>query len=155
MHYDAAAQDASEHRIAQCRYKTRAFSIGIKHTVYFLKKTTETLCSSVSQRPLDLSQHCEFTGHLSIRAVAFTVAFIITLQSCHHATCSLCCTVRARPPVNLSTHGAGDGGRRLSWSSPYPSSSSLNKNITYQLSHRTDTQDNWTVSIKHTVHTPL
>uniref|UniRef100_A0A8C4DT71 Fibronectin type-III domain-containing protein n=1 Tax=Dicentrarchus labrax TaxID=13489 RepID=A0A8C4DT71_DICLA len=101
--------NASEHRRFQCRYKTRAFSIGIKHTVFFLKEKTETICSSVPHRPLNLSQH-----------------------------------LRARPPVNLSTHVEGDGGQRLTWSSSYPSTSSLNKNITYQLSYRTETQDNWT-----------
>ncbi|KAM6965943.1 cytokine receptor common subunit beta [Tautogolabrus adspersus] len=102
-----AAEDASEHMMVECRFKTRAFSIGIKHTVFFLDK--ETLCSSVPSRTLDLSQH-----------------------------------LRARTPENLSTHDEGDGSRRLSWSSPYPSSSSLNKHITYQLSYTTDTQDNWT-----------
>ncbi|XP_068575073.1 cytokine receptor common subunit beta [Cebidichthys violaceus] len=107
--YGAEVQDASEPRTVQCRYETRVFSIGIIHTVFFLKKKTLTFCSSVPHKLLDLSEH-----------------------------------LRARPPVNLSTRGAGDGGRRLSWSSPYPSSSSLNKHITYQLSYRTDRQDNWT-----------
>uniref|UniRef100_A0A3Q3VL98 Fibronectin type-III domain-containing protein n=1 Tax=Mola mola TaxID=94237 RepID=A0A3Q3VL98_MOLML len=51
--------------------------------------------------------------------------------------------LRARPPVNLSTHDAGNGGRLLRWHSPYPSSSSLNQNITYQLSYRRDGEDNW------------
>ncbi|KAF3846697.1 hypothetical protein F7725_003775 [Dissostichus mawsoni] len=101
------AEDEREHRTVQCRYETRAFAIGIKHTVFFLENNT--LCSSVPHKPLDLSQH-----------------------------------LRARPPVNLSSHDGGDGGRRLSWSSPYPSSSSLNRNLTYQLSYRTHGQDNWT-----------
>ncbi|KAK5885288.1 hypothetical protein CesoFtcFv8_019015 [Champsocephalus esox] len=102
-----ALEDGREHRTVQCRYETRTFSIGIKHTVFFLENNT--LCSSVPHTPLDLSQH-----------------------------------LRARPPVNLSCHDGGDGGRRLSWSSPYPSSSSLNRNLTYQLSYRTHGQDNWT-----------
>ncbi|KAL3054136.1 hypothetical protein OYC64_006465 [Pagothenia borchgrevinki] len=104
------AEEEREHRTVQCRYETRVFSIGIKHTVFFLENNT--LCSSVPHKPLDLSQH-----------------------------------LRARPPVNLSSHDGGDGGdggRRLSWSSPYPSSSSLNRNLTYQLSYRTHGQDNWT-----------
>lgn len=63
--------------------------------------------------------------------------------------------MRAQPPDNLSTRDTGDGGRLLSWSSPYPSSSSLNQNITFQLSYRTDGQDSWKVSIKHSVHTLL
>lgn len=73
-----AAQDgANEKRTVQCIYKTRAFAIGIKHTVYFLHTSTETLCSSASKRLLDLSQHCEFTGHPWLRTLTFTVALII------------------------------------------------------------------------------
>lgn len=105
--YGAAVQEASEYRTVQCRYNTRTFSIGINHTVFFLKE--KTLCSSDPHKPLELLQH-----------------------------------LRARPPVNLFTHDAGDGGRQLSWSSPYPPSSSLNQKIMYQLSYRTETQDNWT-----------
>lgn len=105
--YGDEDQDTSEHRTVQCRYETPAFSIGIKHTLFFLKnQKAPTLCTS---GPHDLSQH-----------------------------------LRARPPANLSTHGAADGGRWVSWSSPYPSSSSLNKHISYQLSYRTDRQDTWT-----------
>uniref|UniRef100_A0A4W6D309 Fibronectin type-III domain-containing protein n=1 Tax=Lates calcarifer TaxID=8187 RepID=A0A4W6D309_LATCA len=105
--YNPPKQD--EHGTVHCKYDARAFSIGIKHTVFFLKNKSLTVCSSVQNKPLDLSQ-----------------------------------LLRARIPVDLSTHDAGDGGRRLSWSSPYPSSSSLNKNLTYQLSYRTVKQDNWT-----------
>ncbi|KAI4822241.1 hypothetical protein KUCAC02_007800 [Chaenocephalus aceratus] len=65
-------------------------------------------------------------------------------SSVPHTPLDLSHHVRARPPVNLSCHDGGDGGRRLSWSSPYPSSSSLNRNLTYQLSYRTHGQDNWT-----------
>ncbi|XP_070704280.1 cytokine receptor common subunit beta [Pempheris klunzingeri] len=107
--YGAAVEDASEHRTVQCRYKTQAFAIGNKHTVFFLKRKTEALCSSITHRPLDLSQH-----------------------------------LRALPPATLSTHDADGRGRRLTWSSPYPSSSSLNKNLKYQLSYRADREDNWT-----------
>ncbi|TNN46817.1 Interleukin-3 receptor class 2 subunit beta [Liparis tanakae] len=107
---------ASERRTARCRYETRAFSIGIEHAAFFLEDRAPTPGCPAPRRLLDLSLH-----------------------------------LRASPPVNLSTHGAGDGGRLLTWSSPYPSSSSsssssssLNKHITYQLSYRTDRQDNWT-----------
>lgn len=62
----------------------------------------------------------------------------------------LCFTVRAKPPVGLSFDDAGDRGWRLTWSSPYPSSSSLNKNITYEISYRKDRQSDWTVSPKCT-----
>ncbi|KAM7386532.1 hypothetical protein PAMA_009236 [Pampus argenteus] len=103
--YGAAVRHADRHTAVQCRYNTRMFAIGIKHTVFFLKNKTLALCS-VPNRTLDLSQH-----------------------------------LRVHPPVDLSTHDAGDGGRRLIWSSPYPS---LSKNLTYQLSYRPDRQDNWT-----------
>lgn len=59
MRDDAAAQDATENRTVHCRYNTDLFAIGIKHTVFFLKNETESICS-VRHEPLDLSQHCEF-----------------------------------------------------------------------------------------------
>ncbi|XP_034449580.1 cytokine receptor common subunit beta isoform X1 [Hippoglossus hippoglossus] len=95
----------------QCRYETRAFSIGGKHTVFFLENETQTVCSSVPHKPLDLSQH-----------------------------------LRARPPADLSAHDPGDGGRWLSWSSPYSSSSSSSwiGNLSYQLSYRPEQHDHWT-----------
>ncbi|XP_040917904.1 cytokine receptor common subunit beta [Toxotes jaculatrix] len=102
-------QIQDEPGMVQCTYKTKAFSIGIHHTVFFLKNDTQTICSPVQHKPQHLSQY-----------------------------------LRARPPVDLSTHDTGDGGRQLSWSSPYPPSSSLNKNLTYQLSYRTDRRDTWT-----------
>uniref|UniRef100_A0A665WSM0 Interleukin-3 receptor class 2 subunit beta-like n=1 Tax=Echeneis naucrates TaxID=173247 RepID=A0A665WSM0_ECHNA len=105
-----------DHRTVQCRYNTRAFSIGIEHTVFFVEKETLTACSSVPRRFLDLSQQ-----------------------------------LRTRTPKGLSTYEAADGSRWLSWSSPYASSSSLNKNLTYQLSYRADTQDHWsTVNVTNT-----
>ncbi|XP_036945970.1 cytokine receptor common subunit beta isoform X2 [Acanthopagrus latus] len=99
-----------EHRTVRCRYETKLFVMALNHTVFFLENKTEALCTSGSNKTLDLSQH-----------------------------------LRARPPVDLTVRDAGDRGRRLSWSSPYPSTSSLNKNITYQLSYRTDGEDIWTV----------
>lgn len=68
---------------------------------------------------------------------------------CKPLFCSFCFTVRAKPPVGLSFTDAGDGSRRLTWSSPYPPSSSLNKNITYQVSYRGDGESHWVVSIRH------
>ncbi|XP_041634329.1 cytokine receptor common subunit beta isoform X2 [Cheilinus undulatus] len=105
--HGATDEDESGHRMVQCRYKTHAFAIGIKHTAFFLDKKTP--CSPVQSRLLDLSQH-----------------------------------LRTRTPVNVSTQEAGDEGQQLSWSSPYPSSSSLSENITYQLGYRMGTEDNWT-----------
>ncbi|KAK2833726.1 hypothetical protein Q5P01_017615 [Channa striata] len=90
-----------------CTFKDSALSIGVKHTMYFLRNDSN--CLSVPRTPVGLSQH-----------------------------------LRTRTPEDLSTHDAGDGGRRISWSSPYPSSSPLSKNLTYQLSFRTDRQNSWT-----------
>lgn len=61
----------------------------------------------------------------------------------------MCFTVKAKPPVGLSFRDAGDGGWRLTWSSPYPPSSSLNKNITYEVSYQGDGESHWVVSIRH------
>ncbi|KAM8844615.1 cytokine receptor common subunit beta isoform 2-T2 [Spinachia spinachia] len=102
-------EECAPHGTSQCRYKTGAFSIGIKHTVFFVQDKMLTPCSSVRHKPRERP-----------------------LQ------------LRTRPPVNVSTRGAGDAGRRLVWSSPYPSSSTLNEGIAYQLSYRTDRQDDWT-----------
>lgn len=76
----AAIKDASERGTAQCRYETREFAIGVTHTVFFIKNNTETPCSSVPHKPLDLSQHCEFTWHLSIVTVTLTVVMIIEIN---------------------------------------------------------------------------
>lgn len=138
--YKAAKHDVGEHRTIQCRYKTQTFSIGIKHTVFFHNKKTP--CLSVPHQPLDLSQLCEFGENL------------LTLRDFHNCDCltmiCVCFTVRARTPVNLSTQDEEGGGRWISWSSPYPSSSSLNKHINYQLGYRVKTQDNWTVRERNT-----
>ncbi|XP_037331171.2 cytokine receptor common subunit beta [Pungitius pungitius] len=107
--HSAEVQDGGPHRTAQCRYSTSAFSLGIKHTVFFVEGKAPTPCSSGRLKPGNLHQH-----------------------------------LRTRPPENVSTRGAGDGDRRLVWSSPYPSSSTLNEGLTYQLSYRTDRQDDWT-----------
>ncbi|KAM3598281.1 uncharacterized protein V6R79_016059 [Siganus canaliculatus] len=107
--YGSAQQEGNQSRVVQCRFETRAFSSGIRHTVFFLEAKTQSLCSSVSHKPLQLSQH-----------------------------------LKVRSPVDLTAHDAGDGGQWIHWSSPYPSGSALNRNITYQLSYRTDSQDSWT-----------
>ncbi|XP_030591898.1 cytokine receptor common subunit beta [Archocentrus centrarchus] len=95
--------------LANCRYETNVFSIGIIHTAFFRENKTLSTCSSASHKPLRLLQH-----------------------------------LRTLPPVNLSTHDAADGGRKLIWSSPYPPSSSLNNNLTYQLSYKMHRQSSWT-----------
>ena len=107
---------------------------------------------------------CAHLSHTSLRLCLSAVSLTVNLNSylrcgivlwSQNQLCAmllfwcLFCTVRARPPVNLSSFEAGDGGQRLQWSSPYPPSSSLNQNLTYQLGYRTQAQDFWTVSHKH------
>ncbi|XP_041863839.1 cytokine receptor common subunit beta [Melanotaenia boesemani] len=107
--------------------------------------------------PSDAANTAEH-GNLHCRydTVAFGIATRHTVFFLNNSTTSLCSStqnksvdllqlLRARPPVNLSSHETGDGGQRLQWSSPYPSSSSLNKNFTYQLSYRKQAEDSWTV----------
>ncbi|XP_008298714.1 cytokine receptor common subunit beta [Stegastes partitus] len=93
--------------------------------------------------------HCRYDTRLFGISVSHTVFFLQneTLSDCssvRHTTLDLFQRLRARPPANLSTHHERGGGRRILWSSPYPSSSSLNTNLTYQLSYRTHGQDGWT-----------
>uniref|UniRef100_A0A3Q2YRK0 Cytokine receptor common subunit beta-like n=1 Tax=Hippocampus comes TaxID=109280 RepID=A0A3Q2YRK0_HIPCM len=102
-------EHADGHRTVRCRYETRSFSIGIQHTVFFVKDD-EALCSSAPREPLKLS-------HL----------------------------VRARTPVDLSKYDTADGQLGIKWSSPYPASSSLNKNMMYQLGYKAERQDAWTI----------
>lgn len=65
-----------EHRTVRCRYETKLFVMALNHTVFFLENKTEALCTSGSNKTLDLSQHCEFTRHLS---VTFTVMIILEM----------------------------------------------------------------------------
>ncbi|XP_023145249.1 cytokine receptor common subunit beta [Amphiprion ocellaris] len=93
--------------------------------------------------------HCRYKTPLFVIGVKHTVFFLKNnteniCSSVRRTSLDLFQHVRALPPVNLSTHEAGDGGRRILWSSPYPSSSSLSRNLSYQLSYRTHSQDSWT-----------
>ncbi|XP_023251580.1 interleukin-3 receptor class 2 subunit beta-like [Seriola lalandi dorsalis] len=91
---------------------------------------------------------CKYNTSAFGIGIKHTVFFLRneTLTACSsvpHQPWRLSQQLRARTPLGLSTHDAGDGGRRLSWSNPYPSSSTLNRNLTYQLSYRAQTHDNW------------
>nr|XP_020476938.1 interleukin-3 receptor class 2 subunit beta-like isoform X2 [Monopterus albus] len=93
--------------------------------------------------------HCRFEASVFAVGSQHTVFFLkeepVTIcSSAPHKPLHLSQLLRARTPVALSSRDAGDGGRLLSWSSPYPSSSALNKNLTYQLSYKTDRHDKWT-----------
>uniref|UniRef100_UPI0037E8BF2D cytokine receptor common subunit beta isoform X2 n=1 Tax=Semicossyphus pulcher TaxID=241346 RepID=UPI0037E8BF2D len=110
-----------------------------------------TLCEPYGEEEHNASEHrivqCRYKTDVFSIAIKHTVFFLKKKTLCSsapHEPLDLSQHLRARTPVNLSTHDAGDGGRQISWSSPYRSSSSLSKHIRYQLSYRTDRQDNWT-----------
>ncbi|KAM9394239.1 cytokine receptor common subunit beta isoform 1-T4 [Pholidichthys leucotaenia] len=93
--------------------------------------------------------HCNYKARVFGIGIEHTVFFLNnkTLDICssgQRRSLNLSQHLKARPPVNLSTHDAGDGGQTLVWSSPYHHSSSLNKNLAYQLSYRMHRQDSWT-----------
>ncbi|KAJ7992114.1 hypothetical protein DPEC_G00275190 [Dallia pectoralis] len=52
--------------------------------------------------------------------------------------------IRMLRPVDLSEQVAVGGGRLLTWSSPYPESSSLTSTLSYQVNYRSNPQDDWT-----------
>ncbi|XP_053194414.1 cytokine receptor common subunit beta [Scomber japonicus] len=93
---------------------------------------------------------CRYATDVFVISTTHTVVFLnnktpdLCLSQPHRAL-HLSQHLRARPPVNLSTNDSDDGGRWLTWSSPYPSSSSLSKNLKYQLSYRPDRLDDWTI----------
>ncbi|XP_037648266.1 cytokine receptor common subunit beta [Sebastes umbrosus] len=121
--------------------------------LWFKTRNNRKQCVPYGAEVQDASEHR--TVQCRYEAQAFSIGIEHTVFFLENKTLTLCSSVphkpldlsqhlKARPPENLSTQGAGDGGRRLRWSSPYSSSSSLNKHITYQLSYRTHTQDTWT-----------
>ncbi|CAG5897535.1 unnamed protein product [Menidia menidia] len=123
--------------------------------LWFKTENSRALCV-----PLDAANPAEHrTVRCSYETTVFAIAITHTVFFLDNRTAALCSSaphrsvdlfdhMRALPPVNVSSVGAGDGGRRLSWASPYPPSSSLNRNLTYQLSYRAQAQDLWTVSLR-------
>nr|XP_057905733.1 cytokine receptor common subunit beta isoform X2 [Doryrhamphus excisus] len=98
------------------------------------------------------------SGHRTVRCRYETRSFSIGIEHTvfFHKDDVVCSSVprqplrlshrlRARTPVDLSARDAGAGHVLLKWSNPYPVSSSLNKNLTYQLSYKADRQDTWTI----------
>ncbi|XP_024128183.1 cytokine receptor common subunit beta isoform X2 [Oryzias melastigma] len=97
--------------------------------------------------------HCTYeTSPFAIgasHALFFTKNKTLSLSSADPEPVALLQELRALSPVNLSSYEVGDGGRRLQWVSPYPSSSSLK--LKYRLSYRAESDDHWTtVSLTET-----
>ncbi|XP_078140546.1 cytokine receptor common subunit beta [Centroberyx gerrardi] len=117
---------------------------------------SETLCQPFGPVP-DADEHrtvqCRYdTGAFAIgisHTFFFKTKTLTPCSSVPHKPLELSQLLRVRPPVNLSAHAADGGGRLLRWSSPYPPSSPLSRNLTYQLSYRRDTQDSWTLACQH------
>ncbi|XP_076020721.1 cytokine receptor common subunit beta isoform X2 [Genypterus blacodes] len=132
--------------------------------VLAFNKSSASLCErdAVSSQAAD-------TGHRSVQCTHHTRIFANTIShrfffrprtqtvcpSALHKPLELLQHLRVHPPVKLSTHGTADGGRALRWSSPYPSSPNLSKNLTYQLSHRREGQEEWTVNNVTSTHMKL
>lgn len=119
--------------------------------LWFKTENNRKQCVPYGAEAQDAVEHrtvqCRYKTPVFAIGIKHTVFFLKNKTVCSsvpHKPLDLSQHLRTRPPVNLSTHDGGDGGRRLSWSSPYPSSSSLNKHIKYQLSYRIHKQDNWT-----------
>uniref|UniRef100_A0A3Q1EBL0 Colony stimulating factor 2 receptor subunit beta n=1 Tax=Acanthochromis polyacanthus TaxID=80966 RepID=A0A3Q1EBL0_9TELE len=117
--------------------------------LWFETEDGRELCEPFSSAEEGRTVHCRYKTQLFVIGVSHTVFFMKNntkniCSSVRRTSLDLFQHVRALPPVNLSTHEAGDGGWRILWSSPYPSSSSLNTNLSYQLSYRMHRQDSWT-----------
>lgn len=119
--------------------------------LWFETEDGRKLCEPFSAADEGRTVHCRFKTPLLLIGVKHAVFFLENnteniCSSVRRTSLDVFQHVRALPPVNLSTHEAGDGGRRILWSSPYPSSSSLSRNLSYQLSYRTHRQDSWTLT---------
>ncbi|KAM9784195.1 cytokine receptor common subunit beta [Syngnathus typhle] len=98
-------------------------------------------------------------GHRTVRCRYQTRSFSIGIQ--HTAffvkdDAELCSAIaskpvklshhlRARTPAHLSKYDSADGQLGIKWSSPYPGSSSLNKNLLYQFGYKAERQDTWNI----------
>ncbi|XP_074553078.1 cytokine receptor common subunit beta [Halichoeres trimaculatus] len=118
--------------------------------LWFKTENKNELCEPYEAAGHGVGEHT--TVHCRYKTQAFSIGIEHTVFFLHkkthyssvpHQPLDLSQHLRARTPVNLSTHDVEDGGRGISWSSPY-SSSSLNKHMNYQLGYRAKTQDNWT-----------
>ncbi|XP_054616766.1 cytokine receptor common subunit beta isoform X3 [Dunckerocampus dactyliophorus] len=107
---------------------------------------------------LNATQVQNENGHRTVQCRYETRSFSIGIEHTvfFHEDDILCSSVprkplrlshhlRARTPVDLSTHDTGDGHVLLKWSNPYPAHSSLNRSLMYQLSYKADRQATWTI----------
>ncbi|XP_061557512.1 cytokine receptor common subunit beta isoform X5 [Phycodurus eques] len=93
---------------------------------------------------------CRYETHSFSIGINHTVFFVEDDALCSSAPrkpLKLSDHVRARTPVDLSKYDTGDGQLWIKWSSPYPASSSLNKNLMYQVGYKAERQDTWTFRV--------
>lgn len=91
---------------------------------------------------------CRYETPLFAMSVNHTMFFVNNqtaslCSSSKHISKDLVQHLRARPPENLTVSEESDGSHLLRWSSPYPPSSSLSQNLTYEVSFRTQDGDAW------------
>uniref|UniRef100_A0A3B4ABN4 Fibronectin type-III domain-containing protein n=1 Tax=Periophthalmus magnuspinnatus TaxID=409849 RepID=A0A3B4ABN4_9GOBI len=92
------------------------------------------------------TSECRYKTKIFSLGTTYTAFFNETVRFCSSGrptSLDLSTLLRARAPVNLTT-SSSHGGDLITWSSPYPQSSALNNNITYELSYRADGHD-WTL----------
>eukprot|EP00064_Thunnus_orientalis_P005882 superscaffoldBa00000595_g5896 len=136
----------------QCEWK-EAPHINTPLQLFFETELKKSMpCEPYGDAVQDADDHrivkCRFDVGVYVVTGNHTVFFNKTLAPCSsapHEPLHLSQYLRARPPVDLSMHNSGDGGWQLIWFSPYPSSSSLSKNLKYQLSYRPDRHASWTI----------
>ncbi|CAL8265197.1 cytokine receptor common subunit beta isoform X1 [Gadus morhua] len=101
---------------------------------------------------------CRFNTSLFAIAINHTFFFkTLTATSCFssHRSLILSQQLRVHPPVDLSVNISEKGDRLIQWSSPYPASSRLSHNLTYQLNYRIEGQDSWKSETLNETHLEL
>ncbi|KAJ0058169.1 hypothetical protein NL108_009044 [Boleophthalmus pectinirostris] len=109
------------------------------------KSSRKGLCEDYPSVEQGLRQ-CRYKTRVFSLGTTYTAFFnkSVHCSTAHNTYLDLSTLLRARTPVSLTTSSSEDGGRTITWSSPYPQSSSLNNNITYELSYRSSGHQNWT-----------
>lgn len=96
-------------------------------------------------------RECRFETRVFSPKTIYKALFNDTLELCssiQHTPQVLSQLLRALEPVNLTTSATDGRGRLITWSSPYPQSSALNDDITYEVNYRQHGQNEWTVVVQ-------
>lgn len=93
------------------------------------------------------TRECQYKTDVFSPYTTYTAFFDDPLKRCSSIQPrrrDLSLLLRALTPVDLTTSSTEEGGRLITWSSPYPQSSALNDEITYQVNYRPHGRDDWT-----------